>query len=89
MSLKILEEYCVACGLCVPHCKNGAIKEGDEVYYIDPERCTECVGWYQWPRCADVCFLSAPQPDPERQESHERLLAKWKKLHPKKTPQVS
>jgi ferredoxin len=89
MALRI-NEYCIACGWCQPECKNGAIKEGDNMQYaIDPGRCTECVGWYEEPRCVEVCFLSAPEPDPAHKESHEQLLAKWRKLHPRKTPQVA
>ena len=86
MSIRITE-HCVACGMCQPQCRNGAIKEGDETYVIDAKRCTECVGWYETPRCIDVCFLSACEPDPQDVESHEQLLAKFKKLHPRKTPQ--
>ena len=88
MALKI-NEYCIACGWCQPECKNGAIREGDEVYVVDPDRCTECVGWYEEPRCVQVCFLSAYEPDPEHQESQEELLTKWKKLHPRGTPVVT
>ena len=89
MSLRI-NEYCVACGWCQPLCKNGAIKEGPNMQYaIDSERCTECVGWYEKPRCVEVCFLSAPEPDPKVKETHAELLAKWKKLHPRKTPVVT
>lgn len=89
MSLKI-NEYCVACGWCQPLCKNGAIREGANMQYeIDPMRCTECVGWYEEPRCVQVCFLSATEPDPEHKESHEELLAKWKSLHPNKSPVVT
>lgn len=90
MSLRINERYCVACGLCLTHCKNGAIKENNEtqLYRIDPDRCTECVGWYAEPRCYSACFLSAPEADPTHKESHEELLAKWKKLHPGKVPQA-
>lgn len=88
MSLRI-NEYCVACGWCQPLCKNGAIKEGENMqYYIDPGRCTECIGWYEEERCIEVCFQSACEPDPEHGENHEQLLAKWRKLHPDRTPQA-
>ena len=88
MALRI-NEYCVACGWCQPLCKNGAIREGDYMQYaINPDRCTECVGWYEEPSCVEVCFLNACEPDPEYQESHEQLLSKWQELHPDKTPQA-
>lgn len=90
MSLRINEEYCVACGLCLSHCKNGAIKENNDtqLYFIDPDRCTECVGWYPEPRCYSACFLSAPEPDPAHEEAREELLEKWEKLHPNRDPVV-
>ena len=89
MSLRI-NEYCVACGWCQPLCKNGAIKEGENMqYYIDPRRCTECIGWYEEERCIEICFQSACEPDPEHGENHEQLLAKWRKLHPDRTPQAA
>ena len=84
-----INKYCVACGMCQPRCKNGAIKEGNEAYVIDAGRCTECVGWYEEPRCFQACFLSAPEPDPAHKESRAELLTKWKKLHPRKTPVVT
>ncbi|MBE9527920.1 MAG: 4Fe-4S binding protein [Proteobacteria bacterium] len=57
MSFYILED-CVACGVCMPECPEGAISEGDP-YTIDPKLCTECGG------CAEVCPVDACQPDPE------------------------
>ncbi len=89
MSLKI-NEYCIACGWCQPLCKNGAIKEGDNMrYVIDANRCTECVGWFEEPRCVEVCFLSAIEPDPGYVESREQLVAKWQRLHPRLASQVT
>jgi ferredoxin len=87
MSLKI-NEYCVACGWCQQRCRNGAIKEGKESYIIDADRCTECVGWYKEPRCVEVCFMSACEPEPYHKESYDDLLAKFKRLYPNKIPQV-
>lgn len=88
MALKITDN-CFGCGRCISECRNGAIREGDETRcVINPDRCTDCVGWYETPRCFDVCFVDAPQPDPAYKESHEELLTKFKKLHPRKTPVV-
>jgi len=42
-----------------------AISEGDTIYIIDPEKCSECVGSYSSSRCAAVCPVNAPGPDPE------------------------
>jgi len=43
MAYKITDE-CISCGACEPECKNEAITEGEEIYVIDPSKCTECVG---------------------------------------------
>ena len=84
MPYKITDE-CISCGACQDECKNGAIKEGDTIYVIDPTRCTECVGWFTSPRCVQVCPVDAHQLDPDYKETKEELLEKWKKLHPGKT----
>ena len=43
MALKITDE-CINCDVCEPECPNDAISQGEEIYIIDPELCTECVG---------------------------------------------
>lgn len=85
MAYKITDE-CIACGSCALECPNEAISEGETIYIIDPERCTECVGAHEHPQCATTCCVGAPALDPEHQESREKLLAKWKKLHPGQIP---
>lgn len=52
-----------------------------EVYYIVPEKCTECEGFHEEPQCAAVCPVDCCLPDPDRMESKEELLAKKEKLH--------
>jgi ferredoxin len=54
MSLKITDE-CINCDVCEPECPNGAISQGPDVYVIDPNLCTECVGHYDTPQCIEVC----------------------------------
>jgi ferredoxin len=85
MALKITED-CISCGACEPECPNGAISEGDEIYKIDPNKCTECVGSHESSRCVEVCPVDACIHDPAHKESKEQLLEKWKKLHPGETP---
>lgn len=80
MAYKITED-CINCGACEPECPNEAITEGDEVYVIDPEKCTECIGFYDESQCAAVCPVDACIPDPDHAESREELEAKHKKLH--------
>jgi ferredoxin len=81
MAYKINED-CISCGACESECPNNAIKEGDTVFVINPDKCTECVGAHDSPKCAEVCPVDAPKPDPKHQETKEALLAKYKKLHP-------
>jgi len=85
MAYKIIEE-CISCGACEPECANDAIFEGEEIYLIDPVKCTECVGNYESPKCVEVCPVDCCIPDPDHEESREQLLEKWKGLHPGETP---
>ena len=80
MAYKISDE-CISCGACETECPNGAISEGETIYVIDPDKCTECVGAADSSKCADICPVGAPEPDPDRQESKEALQAKYDKLH--------
>ncbi len=52
-----------------------------EVYYIVPEKCTECIGFHEEPQCAAVCPVDCCVPDPDHVESEEVLLARKNRLH--------
>ncbi|EHO43286.1 YfhL family 4Fe-4S dicluster ferredoxin [Caldithrix abyssi] len=80
MALYITED-CIACDACLPECPNEAITEGDPIYVINPDLCTECIGFYDEPQCAAVCPTDACQPDPNHQETEEQLLEKKKRIH--------
>jgi ferredoxin len=54
MALMITEE-CINCGACEPECPNNAISTGEEIYELNPELCTECVGYFDEPQCRTVC----------------------------------
>ena len=54
MALLITDE-CINCDVCEPECPNDAISQGEEIYVIDPTRCTECVGHFDAPQCVKVC----------------------------------
>jgi len=88
MAYKIIED-CIGCGACEGECANEAISEEESIYVIDPDRCTECVGNFESPRCAEVCPVEACVPDPEHAESQDELLAKWQRLHPGEKPKVA
>lgn len=53
----------------------------DEVYYIVPDKCTECTGFHEEPQCAAVCPVDCCVPDPEHEETEEVLLDRKERLH--------
>lgn len=81
MPMKVLEE-CISCGACEPECPNEAIEQGDTIYIIKVEKCTECVGAYDTPQCVDVCPVDGVIiTDPENRATKEELLAKYAAMH--------
>ena len=54
----------------------------DEVYYISPDKCTECMGFHEEPQCAAVCPVDCCVPDEDHVESEETLLTKQAFMHP-------
>ena len=80
----LIDLDCINCGACEPECPNQAISMGEDLYVIDPKRCTECVGFHDEEMCASVCPVDVCLPDPDREEDEETLLARAKKLHPNK-----
>ena len=88
MAYKITDD-CISCGACEADCPNTAISEGETIYIVDPDKCTECVGSHESSRCAEVCPVDSCVPDPDKKETQEQLLEKWKKLHPGETPAVT
>jgi ferredoxin len=79
MSLLINDE-CINCDVCEPECPNSAISQGDEIYEIDPNLCTECVGHFDEPQCIEVCPVDCILKDPDNPESEDELQAKYEKL---------
>lgn len=76
----IITDDCINCDVCEPECPNNAIYAGDEIYIIDPDRCTECVGHYDEPQCQQVCPVDCIPLDPDRQETSEQLMEKYERL---------
>lgn len=79
MALKITEE-CINCDVCEPECPNEAIYQGDEIYVIDPTKCTECVGHFDEPQCQQVCPVDCIPLDLDNPETKEQLMAKYHRL---------
>ena len=88
MSYKITDD-CISCGACEAECQNEAISEGETIFIIDPDKCTECVGNFDTPKCVEICPVESCVTDPDHVETHEKLLEKWQKLHPGETPAAS
>ena len=94
----MITSECINCGACEPECPNTAIYQGgvewqgldgamhpalsNDIFYIVPEKCTECVGFYDQEACAAVCPVDCCVPNPKDVESEEQLIAKAKVIHP-------
>jgi ferredoxin len=93
----VITEECINCGVCLPRCPNNAIYEGgsasevngelrpplaEDIYYIEPDKCTECVGFFDHEECAAVCPVDCCVPDPKFPETEQMLIARARVLHP-------
>jgi ferredoxin len=77
-----ITQDCINCGACEVECPNEAISEGPRTYKIDPNMCTECVGFYDREACQAVCPVECCLPDPEHREEEKALLTRALRLHP-------
>jgi ferredoxin len=93
----IITSECINCGACEPECPNTAIYQGgvewelngakhaaisNDIFYIVPDKCTECVGFFDQEACAAVCPVDCCVPNPAIPETEEQLIARSKQLHP-------
>lgn len=96
----VITSECINCGACEPECPNTAIYQGgvewelngamhpaiaQDIFYIVPEKCTECVGFHDHEACAAVCPVDCCVPDPAIPETEDVLIARAKVLHPGET----
>lgn len=78
----IISEDCINCGSCEPDCPNTAITQGSSIYVIDADKCTECVGAHETPKCVELCPVDGCiTVDANHTESREELQAKYERLH--------
>jgi ferredoxin len=73
----MITDACINCDVCEPECPNDAIYQGEEIYEISPDKCTECVGHFDTPQCREVCPVDCIPVNPDYQESHELLMKKY------------
>jgi len=76
----IITDECINCDVCEPECPNEAIYQGEEIYEIDLDKCTECVGHYDEPQCVQVCPVDCIPIDENNIESKDTLILKYEKL---------
>jgi ferredoxin len=76
----IITDECIACDACREECPNGAIEEGDPVYFIEVDRCTECIGHFDEPQCIEVCPVDCIIIDTDNQETVQELKFKYEQL---------
>lgn len=79
MSLLITDE-CINCDVCEPVCPNTAIFQGEAIYEIHPNLCTECVGHFEEPQCIAVCPVNCILKDESNPETEAQLLEKYQQL---------
>lgn len=82
MALKITSD-CINCDICEPECPNEAISYDNKVqktYVINPDLCTECVGFYEEPTCDKVCPIDCIIADDNHPETPEELKIKYQKI---------
>lgn len=53
----------------------------EDVYFIVPDKCTECMGFHEEPQCAAVCPVDCCVPDPDHVETEDFLLSRQAMLH--------
>jgi ferredoxin len=76
----IITDECINCDVCEPACPNDAIYMGIEIYEINPNKCTECIGHFDEPQCQMLCPVECIPVDPNHVETHGVLLARYEKL---------
>lgn len=76
----MITDECINCDVCEPVCPNEAIYQGQDIYEIDPDLCTECVGHYDTPQCVSVCPIDCIPMNPNVVETKEQLQAKFERI---------
>lgn len=80
MPIRITQD-CVNCAACVDVCPNGGITQGRSVYVINQDLCTECVGFFSYQRCVEVCPIDCCIRNPKIILTEEALFERAKAIH--------
>ena len=59
MAYRIDPDECAGCGACETECPNKALRMKGDVYAINPDKCTECKGFFAVPQCVQACISDA------------------------------
>ncbi len=77
---EVTDQYKLSSGDDIdPYAEQEALDE--DLFYIVPDKCTECVGFHDEPQCASVCPVDCCIPDPENEDSEEVLEERKELLH--------
>lgn len=91
----LITDECISCNACEVECPNNAIYAAGDSWllggesndalnsdhtYIAPDKCTECVGFYDEPQCIPACPTEAITMDADNVETKEQLMAKKEHL---------
>lgn len=83
MAVIILED-CISCDACLNECPNEAISNTADtnldIYLINHNRCSECVGSFETSQCIDVCPVDCIEIDPNHIETKNELMDKFLSL---------
>jgi len=61
MALTILED-CINCDTCRVECPTESVRSGEDIYEIDPNTCVECAGYFDEPKCVEMCPIDCIVP---------------------------
>ena len=82
----MITDECINCDVCEPVCPNNAIYQGQDIYEINPDLCTECVGHFDAPQCVEVCPIDCIPLNPDVVETQAQLMQKYVTLTIKENP---
>ena len=76
----IITDECINCDVCEPEFSIFNDSPTAEIYIIDPNKCTECVGHFDTPQCREVCPVDCIPNDTNHVETKDQLMEKFLKL---------